>query len=326
MAVACALLVANPAAQAQRSVTVKGVVRDSTTNQPLNGAIVEIAGTAKRYAVRSDEIGDFVIDNVEQGAYRAVVRRIGYAPMVREIDITSGMKPLTFGIAPIAQALREVRVRGTGSGIFGQIGTSDELKAIVGARVLVAGTRDSVATDSVGSYFMPVKTPGSYMVRVTAPGFIEEMFVVDVKKNAISDGSRLLDAGESKPMRPILWKDFDQRASWGTTNKAALLPGSEVRRAGNSVQQAIALSGSMIARNMRLGPGVCVFVNGQPRPDYPLNGIRPEEIKAMEVYAASSDSYRLLMHDWPPRQKCSGTGERPLVGPVTIGAVVIWTR
>lgn len=92
----------------------------------MNGAIVEIASTTKRYSVRSDEAGEFQISDVELGQYRAVVRRIGYAPAVREIDVVTGMKPLSFGIAPVPQSLREMRVRGQGAGIFGAVGTSSD--------------------------------------------------------------------------------------------------------------------------------------------------------------------------------------------------------
>lgn len=320
-----AAVVAAPAAVAQRT-TLTGVVVDSATKQPVNGAVVEIASASKRFAIRTDEAGEFIIYDVDLGPYRAVIRRIGYAPSVREVDVVSGMRPLSFGIAPIPQDLREVRVRGEGSGIFGQIGTSDALKAIPGAVIYVAGTRDSVVTDSVGSYFMPVKRPGMYMVRVNAPGFIEDLFMVDVKRNAISDGSRLLDAGQSRPMRAMLWKDFDQRVSFRTVNAAALLTGAEVRRAGNNVTGALAQSGAIVSTGMRLGPGVCVFVDGQPRPGYPVNGIRPEEIRAMEIYASGSDAARLAMTDWPRNMRCSDTGERPLRGAKPIGVLVIWTR
>ena len=137
------VLLVSGVAQAQR-VTMSGVVRDSATDRPINGAIVEIAGADRRYAVRSDEDGRFQIFDVSPGPYRAVVRRIGYSQAVREITVTSDMNELRIGLAPIPQGLREIRVRGEGTGIYGLIGTASDLKPITNAQVYVAGTRDSV--------------------------------------------------------------------------------------------------------------------------------------------------------------------------------------
>src|SRR5688572_20574973 len=101
---ALSIVVAASAAEGQR-VSVTGLVRDSATGQPPNGAVVEIASADKRYAVRSEETGEFLIAGVDLASYRAVVRRIGYAPFVREISVASGMKPLAFALSPVPQSL-----------------------------------------------------------------------------------------------------------------------------------------------------------------------------------------------------------------------------
>jgi hypothetical protein len=314
-------------AVAQRGVDVVGVIRDSTTKQFVNGAVVEMAGLDTRYSARTDEEGEFRFRDVRPGAYRAVIRRIGYAMIRTEIIVEPNMKRIDVRMSPIPQTLGRVLVHGEGTGIYGQIGTSTELKPIPNALVFVAGSRDSVFTDSTGAYYLNLKKPGTFMVRVRAPGFNDELFVVQVKRNQVADGSRLLDVGTSRQIPAILWKDFDQRLSWSIVNKSALLPGSEVRRAGGDVSTALKHSGTMVANGMRLGPRVCVFVNGQPRPGYPLDGIRPEEITAMEAYGGRSEALSLLMADWPPNALCSETGERSTpYGPTIISAVVIWTR
>jgi hypothetical protein len=311
-------------AGAQR--TVRGRVLDSATSQPVSGAVVEIAGLDKRHATRSDEAGEFLVRDVADGAYRASIRRIGYSIIATEIIVEPGMKPVEIRMAPVPQTLREVRVRGEGTGIFGLIGTSTELKPIRNAQVYVAGSRDSIFTDSTGSYYLPLKRPGTFMVRVQAHGFIDEMFVVEVKRNQVADGSRLLEVGEARPIPGILWKDFDQRLSWSDVNKSALMTGSEVRRAGGALSTALKMSGSMVARGMKLGSTVCVFLNGQARPGYPVNAVRPEEITALEVYGGNSDPARLLASDWPKGAKCSETDERPAYGATLIRYLVIWTR
>lgn len=313
-------------AVAQGTTSLRGTVRDSATRQPVSGAIVEFAGPARRHVVRSDEVGEFQVDGVALADYRMVVRRIGYAPLTREVSVMSGMKPLELVLSPVPQSLREVRVRGEGSGIFGQIGRAEDLAPIPGAVVQVAGTRDSVVADSAGVYYVPVKTPGRYMVRVRAPGFAEEMFLVDVKRNQVSDGSRLLDAGEARHIPAVLWQDFDQRMSWRTRGGAALLAGSDVRRAGTSITAALKASGQMVASGLRLGSTVCVFVNGQPSPSYPVDAIRPEEITAIEAYSGRGGAVPLLAASWPRGMRCSETGERSAGGGGQINYLVIWTR
>lgn len=307
-------------------VRVSGFVKDSATNQPLSGAIVDIAGPNRRYSVRTDETGEFRVTVLNEGLHTASVRRIGYAAYRHAVNIAEEMNPIEIGLAPIPQALGEVLVRGKGAGIYGHIGTSSDLTPIEGARVYIGGSRDSVLTDSAGAYFLPVKRAGIYMIRVSSPGYAEELYVVDVKKDQVADGSRLLDLGERGHMPDILWKDLDQRLSWRTTNHAAVIPGSEIRRSGGSMAGALSQSGAIIAHGMRLGGSVCIFVNGQPRPGYPLNAIRPEEVKAIEAYGPKTDVAHFLQMDWPPNRGCSGTGERIPRGATPIGYLVIWTR
>ena len=119
-------------AVAQGTTSLRGPVRDSATRQPVSGAIVEFAGPARRHVVRSDEVGEFQVDGVALADYRMVVRRIGYAPLTREVSVMSGMKPLELVLSPVPQSLREVRVRGEGSGIFGQIGRAEDLAPLSG--------------------------------------------------------------------------------------------------------------------------------------------------------------------------------------------------
>jgi hypothetical protein len=313
------------AVAAQSNVDVSGTVRDQSTTQPVNGAVVELASATKRFTARTDEAGEFFVRDVDLDTYRVTVRRIGYMPMRRDLDVRSGMKPVTLRIDPIPQALAEVRVRGEGTGIYGRVARSGDFEPIRNAQVYVGGTRDSVVTDSTGAFFISLKRPGSFMVRVRAPGYVDDSFVIDVKRNQVADASRLLDIGDGHKIPPGLWKDFDQRLIWQDAGKSALMPGSEIRKAGATIAGALQQSGMMVSRSMRLGPSVCVFVDGQPRPGYPLNMIRVEEVKAMEVYAGGADSM-LLMQDWPPRRECTATGERVPRGQRLISAIVIWTK
>jgi hypothetical protein len=309
-----------------QSITLRGVATDSATRRPVNGVIVELAGDTKRYTTRSDEAGEFQVSNVEPGVYRLVTRRIGYSPRTRSVVVVSGMKSIAIPLAPIPQALRAVQVRGEGMGIYGEVGASSDLKLIPGAMVQVAGAAQTTVTDSVGSYFVPVTRPGTYMVRVKARGFADEMFMVEVSRDQVADGTRLLDAAdETRSIPEGLWKDFDQRLRW-RSNNSAVVGGADARHAGASLQDAIESSVAVKRRGLRLGPTVCVMVNGAPRPGLPLDAIRPEEVAAIEVYANDREVLRYLGMTWIGQ--CSETGRKVKNprAPEIIKYVVIWTR
>lgn len=320
-----AMALVGGAAKAQ-GVDFTGVVRDSATNQPINGAIVEMASSSRRVSARTDEAGEFQLANVGPDSYRVSIRRIGYAPASRDLDVVEGMKRQEFTMAAIPQALRQVNVRGEGAGIFGLIGNASTFRAVPGARIDVAGADRTVVTDSGGSFFVPLRKAGTYVVRVVAPGFADDMFIVTVRKDQVADGSRLISDGDARHHPDILWKEFDQRLRWSSANGAALLTGSEIRSAGTTIRSAIESSGSLVARSLRLGPLVCVFINGRPAPGYGIDALRPEEVTAIEAYGAKGESASFLRQSWPRAAPCSETGVRSSAGAFRVAWLVIWTR
>jgi hypothetical protein len=308
-----------------QSVTVKGTVTDSATRRPVNGVIIDLASDSKRYSARTDEAGEFRFADIEPGGYRLVTRRIGFTPLVRSVAVTQDMKAVSLGLSPIPATLRTVRVHGEGTGVFGEIGTSTDLKPIIGARVQVAGANQSIFTDSAGAYFIPLQRPGSYVVRVQAEGYADEMFVVKVGRDEVADGSRLLDASTGARIPPGLWNDFDQRLRW-RSNNSTLVPGSEIRGASPSLEEAIQRSPSAVRQGLRLGPSVCVLVNGSPRPGLSLNAIRVEEITAIEVYGRDREAVSFLAKQWIGQCSLTYAKARNPNAPEVIRYVVIWTR
>jgi hypothetical protein len=321
-----AMVVAVNALNAQ-GLEFKGVVLDSATNQPINGAIVDLANANRRFSARTDEAGAFHFASIDPASYRVGIRRIGYAPVSRDLDVFEGVKRHDFTMAPIPQALRQVNVRGEGAGIFGQIGHASTFKPVPNARVEVAGADRKVVTDSSGSFFVPLKKAGTYVVRVVTPGFADDMFIVTVRKDQVADGSRLLSDEDGRHHPEILWKEFDQRLRWSTVNGAALLTGSEIRSAGTTIRGALESSGSLVAKSLRLGSTVCVFINGRPAPGYGIDAIRPEEVTAIEAYGPRGESATFLNQSWPRGgAPCSETGVRSNPGPHRVAWLVIWTR
>jgi hypothetical protein len=85
-----AALIAFDALGAQR-VDVRGTIRDSATQQPVNGALLTITDGTKQYTARTDEAVEFQLFGIESSTYRTLIRRIGYVQIEGQIDVFSGM-------------------------------------------------------------------------------------------------------------------------------------------------------------------------------------------------------------------------------------------
>ena len=82
-----------PAAHAQSTATLRGVVTDATDNSPLVGAnvtLLEPDGTGILGGTATDPSGAYVIRNLEPGAYTVEVRFIGYRSEERAVRLEAG--------------------------------------------------------------------------------------------------------------------------------------------------------------------------------------------------------------------------------------------
>jgi hypothetical protein len=326
-----ALLMVSQGASAQRPFTLTAIIRDSATGRPVPGAVVQMASATRQYTGRSDEVGEASLRDFERGNYRVLVRRIGYRPLAIDVDVQND-KRQEFRVAPLPQMLGEVRVRGTGTGIYGIVGTSGGLEPIAGARVQVAGAKAAVQTDSAGAFFVELKDPGTFMIRVSRDGFSDQVFPLEVKRNQVADASTLLDSASNGGSIPDgLWKDFDSRLMQRSVNNSVVVTGSDMRRNRTSFLSSLELSGALTRYGLKVGPVACIFVNGSPVPAYPINSVRVEEVTAVEVYAGRVQRGGLLEQldaEWPPLASCSDTGRRvsDIRAPEVIRYILIWTK
>jgi hypothetical protein len=323
--------VTSTAAGQGTTATVAGVVLDSATRRPVAGAIVTLRSGDRVVPARTDEAGAFRIPRLPTGEVVAEVKRIGYRLTTSRLEVRADTT-LTLVVAPAARALAPVNVFGKGEGVFGTIARSADLRPIFGAKVLVVGSGVTAITDSSGEFSVPLKHPGTYMVRVTADGYGEEVLPLTVRKNEVVESSQLLDLSDRKPLSAGLWDDFDQRLRWKPV-VSALITGSELRAAGATVREALTASPSVIKAQLRLVPeDVCLFVNGQPRPGMTIDDFRVEDIRAIELYQGKDSIYISgLVKMWPPKLPCGSglenTSRRPR-GPnqAKVKWAVVWLR
>ncbi len=114
----CALLMGAllwvPAAQAQETGTITGVVTDSTSGQTLPGVNVVIVGTQQGAATGAD--GEYTISGVEPGSYTVQASFVGFDPKRRSVDVAAGETAnVDFALASAQVGLDEVVVIGYGT-------------------------------------------------------------------------------------------------------------------------------------------------------------------------------------------------------------------
>ena len=288
---------------AQRPHAIAGVVRDSISRQPLAGAMVDVRSASLRLTARTDEAGAFRFGGLLSGRYTYSVLRIGFAEQAGEIDLSDRSRDAAVEIEmrPVAQTLDAFRVRGDIAAIYGMVATLPDFRPVAGATVQVLGGSQAVTTDSAGGFFVPADNPGLYMVRITAEGFADRLFNIEIPRGRAVEASRLLDPGSPGFDGP--YQDLAQRLRYRSMS-SALVPGADVRHAGSNVIDGLQGSPTFARQGLRFGPSVCLFVNGVPRPGATIEAIRVEEVEAVEVYASSGDRSGELGRQWPSGAPC----------------------
>ena len=292
---------------------ISGVIRDSATGRPVAAAVVGAVGTTYSRVTRSDARGAYALTGAPDGVVTFSARQLGYAVFTSQVRVAG----------------RDTTIDVTG--IRGLVGTARDLRPIAGAKAQIVGAERDGLTDSTGAFFVELKKPGTYVMRVSRPGYAPRVLSVDVPKNHTVETSTLLDSGNTEPKDAEgLWQDFVSRVRMRGPN-SALVSGSALRDAGGSVVDALRGSPAFTQRGLRIGPTTCVFINGRPSPGLPLNGVDITQIETIELYGAGGDATGSLARSWPHGTPCgTNIGENPVVGAgngtVTAQVAVIWLR
>ena len=329
LTLACITLGAARRAIAQQNVTVSGTVRDSSAGQPLLGAIVTLGvGTSAR-TTRTDERGSFAFSNAFPATYVLAVKRLGYRPSSQTIEVSPQSGPIDVALTRV-EVLDTVRIRATAAqGIYGGIGDARSLQALPGGKVQVVGAARKVSLDSTGHFFVPIKTAGTYVVRAEASGYAPQTVSVIVHPNERVEAALLLDSATAPTSHAMTaaFADFHDRLL-ARKKPSALVPRSELMGSSYTrLVDALLHSPSFTQAALRIGPSVCVFVDGRPRPGTSLLSFESERIEAVEAYPAASDASGTLVKQWPRDFPCTDTG-LPIAGSGRdlVQWVVVWLK
>jgi Carboxypeptidase regulatory-like domain len=143
--------------------TVRGTVRNASTNQPVAGATVTIVGTSISVTTASD--GTYTLNNVPSGAQTLRVSANGFTSRDTSISVTAGQT--------LTQDVLLTMSGGTGTGtVRGVVRNAQNANLIGGATISIVGTSISTTSASDGSFTLNNVPAGAQTLRAAATGFI----------------------------------------------------------------------------------------------------------------------------------------------------------
>ncbi len=164
--------------------TVKGIVKNSDTNDPLIGANVVIKGTGM--GATTDEDGFFIVQNVPQGDYKLEVSYIGYNSYTEsitvgasEVELQVSLKPTIYMGAEITVLADRALPRET------PVAFSDVNKKEIQTRL---GSRDiPLVLNTTPSVYATTNGGGSGDARINIRGFNQRNVAVMINGIPIND-------------------------------------------------------------------------------------------------------------------------------------------
>ena len=154
--------------------TLKGVVTNADTKQPLAGATVRLEGTA--FETQTNAAGEYQFANNQIGGSRTVAfEKTGYLTHKQTISISGGTTVFNVPLRPEPVAAGpsrlEVSVQARGAGT-----------PLAGATITLTGANQrTVQTDAAGKAVVDNLNPGETQVQVSAPGYEVAMATMNVK-------------------------------------------------------------------------------------------------------------------------------------------------
>lgn len=295
--------------QAQTARRLSGIVQDAASARPLVGAIVTISSSSENRSTRTDESGHFAFVGVSQGAIDFAVRRVGYRRFVESLNIDRD-SILVVMLKPLSD-LDTVRVRATRQGIYGIVATSKDFRPVAAATVkFFGGSVGEVTTDSLGRFFYDVKTVGAYLVRTNVRGLGSQSVSVTVTQKEAIEVALLIDSTDVAGANALemAYGEFRERLLRHGLASTVVSRGELLADENSATIPALLRSRSFVSKGLRLTDVACVFVDGIPRPGLSANAIDPEEVEAVELYAATSERSGTLKDRWPKSEECADTG------------------
>ena len=165
--------------------TIAGIVVD-LAGAPIVGAEVTYGDDRVRTVTSQD--GTFRFANLRRDSYVVTVRRVGFAPQSREVEVADSGAVVRFVLVPIARALPPAVTRANRPGLSGIV-TDSAFRPLAGVMITAeGGAARNAETDSTGRYAIPA-AEGHYLVRASVDGYRSASVSVNVQRDSGRDVS-----------------------------------------------------------------------------------------------------------------------------------------
>lgn len=321
-------LVAMPlAAQGGVAGGIEGQVTDSA-GRPVGDALIVVRLEGQAREVRTDTAGAYAVPGLAPGRWSVHTRSLGFAPDSAVVVVGAGVTRHNVRLQRVFRLDPRV-IAENWTGVRGIVG-NQSYEPVPGATVTVVGERVSDRTDAGGAFAIAWAGDKSILLRVQAPGFAPRLVSARIPSRRSVELSVLLDTAAVAVASELLVGEMERRMGWSSP-MATFVAREELLRAGTrDARMALESTPSFNARGLVIERNACLFVNGLPRPGFPLDALDPAMIEFIEVYTAESERLGLLASRWPPRAECGApvTAQAARWVPVQqkVKYVVVWTR
>lgn len=177
--------------QGATSGTVRGIVKDASTDQPLAGATVLITGGA---SALTDAAGAYQIPNVAPGSIAVQASKTGYASVSGAGNLAAG------GVLVFSPALAP-GVNNATATLMGRATGATDGAPLAGVTIAVTGASNAIAvTDAEGLYSLKDLNAGLIQVRASKAGFDSVNGAITIVGNStITFSPRMYATGTTPP-------------------------------------------------------------------------------------------------------------------------------
>jgi hypothetical protein len=320
-------------AQRDSTATVRGTVR-TAEGVPIDEVLLVLSvDTARIAEARTLGNGGFSLPRVLPGHYTLAVRRIGYESRTLPVVVTSaGVTRFDVTLAPLAVPIDAASASERWTGVVGVVGEYTTMQPIGGVRLQpLTSDRDSVQTDAQGRFSIALPEGGTGVLRAERQGYQPRLVSFKVLPGERTELAVLLDSGRTQRNDAWVWKDLAQRHRWSTPRSVRVSRSELLATGAQNLLVALEQSPSVQESNLIFTRGACLYVNGQPRPGFPLDAIVADRVEYVEAYALRGDLSRTLETRWPQGASCGAPGgdlaiRRAIESGLGIQYVVVWLR
>ena len=317
---------------AQQKSVVTGTVR-SAAGDSLPNARIHATGAGVDTTVRANAKGVFGVV-LPFGVAQLQVTYIGYVPGARSITVDRPETNADVSLTRIAQQLSAVNVRENWIGIRGVVGDSATMLPLANTVIQSLHRGIKITTDSLGRFEIPLEKAEQTALVLHRDGYLSRPAHVSMENGGATDLVLFMLPGKDRNDMKNALKDLDRRMTWAGIGSAMIDREQLSKYGAVRLPQALDESGILTRRGLKLphdtigkSNGVCLFVDGRARVNWPLSSVIVSNVDFVEVYGFGADEGRSLLALWPLNEQCDRSNVRPnALTRATVQLISVWTR